>query len=89
VAHPFVSLLVAVEMGPEDADRDAIRDAYLAPWAADHDRDHLHRSAAFAGRIGPVSRAAAWERALRDANLPRDDEWRKAVSGWLESVLAD
>jgi hypothetical protein len=36
-----------------------------------------------------VSRAAAWERALRDAGLPRDDRWWPAVSGWLESVLAD
>ncbi|WP_329004910.1 aminoglycoside phosphotransferase family protein [Kribbella sp. NBC_00709] len=65
VAHPFCSLLVALDraaeqLGPEVVAR--LEDAYLEPWTAEHPRSALHRAATLARRLSHLTRAGSWGR---------------------------
>ena len=65
VAHPFCSLLVAIDraaeqLGPEVVSR--LEDAYLEPWTAEHPRSDLRRAAALARRLSHLTRAGSWGR---------------------------
>jgi hypothetical protein len=65
VAHPFCSLLVALDratkqLGPDVASR--LEDAYLEPWTAEHPRSALRRATTLARRLSHVTRAGSWGR---------------------------
>jgi hypothetical protein len=90
VAHPFAVLLVALRVvgqlhhlaeGAPELLR--LRDAYLEPWTAEHDRADLVEAARLAVRVGGVSRARNYRVAL-DEGTPDDVEVHGAgVPGWL------
>lgn len=69
VSHPFMTLTVTLRviawragLEEDDAAIDALRDAYLEPWADLGSRDELRRAAELARRLGQVSRALCWHR---------------------------
>jgi hypothetical protein len=90
VSHPFGVLLVALRVAgelhglPEGApELLRLRDAYLEPWTAEHDRASLVEAARLAVRVGGVSRARNYRVAL-DEGTPEDVEVHGAgVPGWL------
>jgi hypothetical protein len=93
VAHPFASLLVGLssvaharDLPPGAPQLLRLRDAYLQPWSDLASPAVLHRSVTLACRIGRVSRALAWQRALDDAALPVDEQVRTAVQDWLAEL---
>ena len=89
VGHPFGSLLVTLRsFGGSPAERIRLRDAYLEVWGDLAGPAELLRSAELACRVGPVSRALAWQRCLRDAAMPLDDDVRTAVADWLAELSA-
>ncbi|MFI5897771.1 phosphotransferase [Actinoplanes sp. NPDC051513] len=90
VAHPFGSLLVAlgfagyvlgIEAGAPEIRR--LRDAYLEVWTDLASPAELRRSVSLACRVTRVSKALAWERALREPSLPVEEDFRHAVADWL------
>ncbi|MEV4345798.1 phosphotransferase [Actinoplanes sp. NPDC049596] len=85
VGHPFGSLLVALGVaGTHDAVR--LRDAYLEVWSDLAPPKTLRRSASLAFRLARVSRALAWRRAIADAALPVDEDFRTAADWWLAEL---
>jgi hypothetical protein len=93
VAHPFGSLLVAlgfaayvlgIEAGAPEIRR--LRDAYLEVWSDLASPAALRRSVSLACQVTRVSKALAWERALREPSLPVDDDFRSAVADWLAEL---
>ena len=93
VAHPFGSLLVALsfaahvlDLKPGAPELARLRDAYLEPWSDLATPEALRRSVTLACRIGRVSRALAWRRALRGAALPVADDFRTAAADWLAEL---
>ena len=95
VAHPFGSLLVALGFaahllglttGAPEITR--LRDAYLEPWSDLAPPADLRRSVSLAVRTARVSRALAWQRALHNAALPVDDDFRTAAAYWLGETPA-
>lgn len=72
-----------------DAERRRLRDAYPEPWSDLASPATLRRSASLACRVGRISKALAWQRALRDAVLPVADDFRTAVPDWLAELPAD
>lgn len=91
VGHPFGSLLVALssarffmDLAPSDLAN--LRDAYLEVWTDLAPLPDLRRSATLACRVGRVPRAAAWQRDLRDAALPVDEQFRTAVADHLAEI---
>ncbi|BAL88805.1 hypothetical protein AMIS_35850 [Actinoplanes missouriensis 431] len=96
IAHPFGSLLVALNvmhdaMDAADRQRELgrLRDAYLEPWSDLADLPTLRSSVTLACRVTRVSRAVAWQRALRDAAVPVDEQFRTAPQAWLNELTAD
>lgn len=92
--HPFASLLVVLrsvaftfELAPGAAELVRLRDAYLEAWTDEHSRTELELLALLATRAGKVSRAVAWQRALRGVEDP--GEHAEAVAGWLEELLEE
>lgn len=95
VAHPFGSLLVALRVAgylfkvePDAPELTRLRDAYLEPWTGVRDRTSLLRSAALATRVAIVGRALSWQRALRGAEMPVEDDVRTAVAEWLAELIS-
>ncbi|GIE98442.1 aminoglycoside phosphotransferase family protein [Paractinoplanes rishiriensis] len=93
VAHPFGVLLASLSSAAWflGVDRDApelvrLRDAYLESWSDLGTQRELRRSATLACRVGRVSKALAWQRALRDPALPVGDDFRTAVPDWLAEL---
>jgi hypothetical protein len=91
VAHPFGSLLVALGfaehlLGPEPVGR--LRDAYLETWTEFAPMERLRESAVLAWRVTRVSRALAWRRAVRDAAMPVEEDFRTAAAYWLGQLPA-
>ncbi|MEN3608469.1 phosphotransferase [Plantactinospora sp. ZYX-F-223] len=85
LAHPFGSLLVALNIAADQLDADPagpelsrLRDAYLEPWTDLRDRADLRHSVRLALRVAKVGRAVSWQRALRGATAP---DWRRALGG--------
>ena len=62
-----------------------LRDAYLEAWTGDHDRDDLVEAARLAVRVGGVSRADCYRRALLESHGPRppfeEAAWLKEQRG--------
>ncbi|MFI5493649.1 hypothetical protein [Actinoplanes sp. NPDC051859] len=90
IAHPFGSLLVTLNVLQAQLDLPngaseliRLRDAYLEPWSGSVDPATLRRSVTLACRVTKVSRALSWRRALRDAAVPVDDDYRTAPAAWL------
>lgn len=94
VGHPFTSLLVALrsaahhlDLAPESPGLTRLRDAYLEPWTAEHTRADLDRAVELAVRVGTVSRADAWHRALIGSRPRAVAEFADAVPGWVLEEL--
>jgi len=90
VAHPFTTLLVSLRVvahnfklpnGAPELLR--LRDAYLEPWRAEHDRATLVEACRLAVKTGPLGRALSYRRAVLDAKGERWTEWAEGVPGWL------
>jgi hypothetical protein len=95
IGHPFGSLLVTLNvihdtLDPADRARDLprLRDAYLEPWTGTAGPAALRRSVTLACRVTRVSRAVAWQRALRGAAVGVDDQFRTAPAAWLNELPA-
>ncbi|MBL7253924.1 phosphotransferase [Actinoplanes sp. LDG1-01] len=91
VAHPFGCLLVALQSAQfffetTPAELAALRDAYIDVWSDLGPPEKLRRSAVLACHVGRVAKAAAWQRALRDAALPVDDDFRTAAAYYLAEI---
>jgi aminoglycoside phosphotransferase (APT) family kinase protein len=91
VAHPFSSLLVVLssatyffQCSPPELAR--LRDSYLSVWSDLAAPAALRNSVSLACRVGRVPKAAAWQRALRDAALPVEDDFRTAVAEYLSDL---
>ena len=83
VAHPWTSLLVALDV----EDPGPARAAYLAEWAVPADAAARERAAALGVRLGRLTRAHSWERALAGRPVP-PPQHRDAPARWLRT-LAD
>lgn len=95
VAHPFFSLVVAtraigLRLGVAADGPEAMRavDAYLEPWTRRLPASHLRAAAALALRIGRLSRALTWQRALASVPASLRAGHEDAVAGWLQELLA-
>jgi Ser/Thr protein kinase RdoA (MazF antagonist) len=98
VAHPFSSMLVALEFVKSrvlavDADDPQIlrlRDAYLEVFSDLAPQAELVETLELACRVGKIARALVWDRAVR-ALAPDevDDEWARAPLVTLSSLLDD
>jgi hypothetical protein len=94
LGHPFASLLVVLrsvaftfELAPGSPELARLRDAYLEAWTDTHSRTELELLALLATRVGKLSRAVSWRRALRGVDDP--GEHAEAVAGWLEELLEE
>lgn len=90
VGHPFGTLLVTLRVVADvtalpygDPVLLRLRDAYLEAWTGDHDRATLVEAARLAVRVGGVSRADCYRRALLTATAVQRAEHGDAVPGWL------
>lgn len=90
VGHPFGTLLVslrvvahltALEYGDPELLR--LRDAYLEPWTGDFDRPTLLEAARLAVRVGGITRADCYRRAMLEAT-PGPDPYGEGVPSWLK-----
>jgi hypothetical protein len=96
IAHPFGSLLVALgfaghvlDLKSGDPALARLRDAYLEPWTDLAPAATLRQSVSLACRLGRVSRAMSWRRAIQDAALPVEEDFRTAAAYWLNELPAD
>jgi hypothetical protein len=90
VGHPFGTLLVTLRVVAHIAELPygspellRLRDAYLEPWTGEHDRADLLDAARLAVRVGGVSRADCYRRALLEASPEGRAEFGDAVPAWL------
>ncbi|TFV65672.1 UNVERIFIED_ORG: aminoglycoside phosphotransferase family protein [Bacillus sp. AZ43] len=95
VAHPFVSLLVALRMagrmlavGNGDPVLHRLRDAYLEVWEDFGDSRILRDQCALALRVAPLARALTWRRILRGVIPEERAEWADSVPGWTAEQLS-
>ncbi len=93
VAHPFTTLLITLRVvsyrlqlpnGAPELFR--LRDSYLEPWTAEHDRDTLVGACRLALLTGPVGRALSWRRSLLDATPPARVRHGEGIPGWLAEI---
>ncbi len=94
VSHPFVVLSVALRVATtqlalveHDPQWQRLRDAYLEPWGADHDRSTLLAAARLALELAAVTRSHAWRRALATADPSDCQEFLPAIRAWLLAPL--
>ncbi|WDZ85891.1 phosphotransferase [Micromonospora cathayae] len=94
VSHPFGTLLVTLrsvaygfDLPVGDPALARLRDAYLEPWSARHDRPTLLESLDLAFHLAKVTRALSWRRALRTAEPADRQEYAAAVPGWLGELF--
>lgn len=95
VAHPFLSLLVALRSASDVLAVPAgspalrrLRDAYLEPWSAFGSRRELREQCDLALRVAPLARALSWRRILDGVHAEERGEWQAAVAGWTAEHLA-
>jgi Phosphotransferase enzyme family len=95
VSHPFFSMVVVMQclahdhgIEPGAAAAARLRDAYLAPWAGSGGHGSLQGALDLALRVGPLTRALGWARALRGLPPPEWAEWAENVPGWLLELRA-
>ncbi|HEX4700171.1 MAG TPA: phosphotransferase [Actinomycetes bacterium] len=93
VGHPFGVLLVSLRVVAHLVKLDhgapellRLRDAYLEPWSAEFDRTSLVEAARLASRVGGVTRADCYRRALLEATPAGWAEFGDAVPSWLAEV---
>lgn len=95
VAHPFLSLLVALvsaarvlglPTGSPALRR--LRDAYLEPWAGHGTPRELRRQCDLALHVAPLARALTWRRILRGVHPAERGEWQLSVPDWTAEHLA-
>lgn len=90
VGHPFGTLLVTLRsvahahgLDPGDPVLARLADAYTEPWTDVADRATLRRQVELAIRVGPLTRALAWRRALTGCDEAARAADGDAVPGWL------
>lgn len=95
VGHPFGTMLTTLGsvahhqgLARDDPALDRLVDAYTEPWTDLADRQSLRHQVELAVRVGPLTRALAWRRALVGCDAPSWDEWGDGVHGWLLEVLS-
>jgi aminoglycoside phosphotransferase (APT) family kinase protein len=93
VGHPFGVLLVSLRVVANLTKLDhgapellRLRDAYLEPWSAEHGRTALLEAARLASRVGGVTRADCYRRALLEATPAGWAEFGDGVPGWLAEM---
>ena len=84
VTHPFFSMLVATRS--VDHDHGRLVDAYLEPWGEYGSRAELRAALDLALRLGPITRALAWQRVLGGLPVAVAGEWADGVSRWLDAL---
>jgi hypothetical protein len=65
-----------------------LTDAYTETWTDLADRASLRRLVDLAIRVGPLTRALAWRRALEGCDEPSWAEWGDGVHGWLLEIFS-
>ena len=95
VGHPFGTMLATLGSvaSRHSLDRDdpalaRLADAYTECWTDVADRATLRRLVGLAIRVGPLTRALAWRRALVGCDEPSWTEWGDGVHGWLLEILS-
>ena len=95
VGHPFGTMLVTLgsaashhELGPDDPALHRLADAYTEGWTDLADRATLQRLVLLAVRVGPLTRAMGWRRALLGCDDASWAEWGDGVHGWLLELLS-
>jgi hypothetical protein len=90
VGHPFGTLLVTLRSVAHHHGLDAddpvlarLADAYTESWTDVADRATLRRQVGLAIRVGPLTRALAWRRALTGCDGAALAEDGDSVPGWL------
>jgi hypothetical protein len=93
VGHPFGVLLISLRVVANLTKLDhgapellRLRDAYLEPWSAEHDRTTLLEAARLALRVGGVTRADCYRRALMEATPAGWAEFGDGVPSWLAEM---
>ena len=96
VGHPFGTLVAALrsvahhqEVRYDDPLLVRLADGYTEHWTDVADRATLRRQAGLAIRVGGLSRAKAWARALMGADVAAQQEWGDSVAGWLGEIDAE
>ena len=91
VGHPFGTLLITLRVVSDVAGLETgapellrLRDAYLAAWTGDHDRDDLVEAARLAVRVGGVSRADCYRRATMAWEAESRPPFGEGVPAWLK-----
>jgi hypothetical protein len=94
VAHPFLSMLVALRMARRslalptaDPALGRLRDAYLGPWGAYGSPRELREQCDLALRVAPLARALTWRRILGGVHPDERAEWADSVPGWTAESL--
>ncbi|SOC50514.1 Phosphotransferase enzyme family protein [Blastococcus aggregatus] len=95
VAHPFLSLLVALASATRVLGLPAgspvlrrLRDAYLEPWSDAGSRRELREQCDLALRVAPLARALTWRRILRGVHPDERGDWAASVPEWTAEHLA-
>jgi Ser/Thr protein kinase RdoA (MazF antagonist) len=95
VGHPFGTMLTTLnsvihhhELAPDDPALWRLADAYSEAWTDVADRATLRRLLLLAVRVGPLTRAMAWRRALLGCDDVSWAEWGDGVHGWLLELLS-
>jgi hypothetical protein len=95
VAHPFTTLLVTLRVVAYFGKLDngapellRLRDAYLEPWTAEHERSTLLEACRLALLTGPLGRALSYRRSLLDATASARSRYGEGVPGWLVDLGA-
>ncbi len=95
VAHPFLSLLVALTSAARVLGVPAgspalrrLRDAYLEPWAVYGSPRELRYQCELALRVAPLARALTWRRILRGVHPGERGQWQNSVADWTGEHLA-
>jgi hypothetical protein len=96
VAHPFASLLVTLRVASERYGEpfgspalQRLRDAYLEPWTAEHDRADLRRSASVAIRVASIGRTLSWQRLFPGIGEDVRRSHADQVAAWLRRFVAE
>jgi hypothetical protein len=84
VGHPFASLLVALEGQGDAPGATPVLEAYLACWSHLSGRE-ARRAVDLGVRLGRITRAHSWERALAAWSDP-PLQYRDAPAWWLRSM---
>lgn len=90
VAHPFASMLVALQFVPRDSGRfERVRDAYLEAFTASARRPDLVATLELSCRVAKVARALTWQRAVSQMREGDDDprDFRGAPYETMKSLL--